>query len=151
MTERQHACCTRWHEVFQQRESATSAAAAAEQARDLSCAAVAFAAFETFNFNRETQFGHLRHDVVEQGQESKGRSIALLPHGSIQDSYSKERPGVVRVQERNGGDLNALKDQNNKAACLVSHAVANRTICKGLQTSCLLSYAPFRNRGYIPP
>ena len=130
---------------FQQRESATSAAAAAEQARDLSCAAIAFAAFETFNFSKET------HDVLEQGQESKGRSIALLPHSSIQGSYSTERPGVVRVQERNGGDLNALKDQNNKAACLVSHAVANRTICKGLQTSCLLSYAPFRNRGYIPP
>jgi hypothetical protein len=69
VTERQHACCTRWH-IFQQRESATSAAAAAEQARDLSCAAVAFAAFETFNFNMETQFGHLRQDVLEQGQES---------------------------------------------------------------------------------
>ena len=134
MTERQHACCTRWH-IFQQRESATSAAAAAEQARDLSCAAVAFAVFETFNFNTETQFGHLRHDVLEQGQESKGRSIALLPHSSIQGSYSKEQPGVVRVQERNGGDLNALKDQNNKGASLVSHAVANRTTCKGLQTS----------------
>ena len=78
---------------------------------------------------------HLRPDALEQGQESKGRSIALLPHGSIQGSYSKERPGVVRVQERNGGDLNALKDQNDKGACLVSHAVANPTICKGLQTS----------------
>ena len=78
---------------------------------------------------------HLRPDALEQGQESKGRSIALLPHGSIQGSHSKERPGVVRVQERNGGDLNALKDQNDKGACLVSHAVANPTICKGLQTS----------------
>ncbi len=29
----------------------------------------------------------------------------------------------MRVQERNGGDLNALKDQNNKGACLISHAV----------------------------
>ena len=75
--------------VFQQRESATSAAAAAEQARDLSCAAIAFAAFETFNFSKET------HDVLEQGQESKGRSIALLPHSSIQGSYSKERSGGV--------------------------------------------------------
>ena len=110
-----------------------------------------FRCIEIFNFNRETQFGHLRHDVVEQGQESKGRSIALLPHvaslaptlavasrqtrGSIQCSYSKEQPGVVRAQERYSGDLNALKDQNNKGACLISHAVAHRTICKGLQTS----------------
>ncbi len=77
VTERQHAYCTRWH-IFQQRESATSAAEAAEQARDLSCAAVAFAAFETFNFNRETQLGHLLHDVVEQGQESKGGSLNRL-------------------------------------------------------------------------